>query len=57
MAIKQLMISKKIEQRKAILTDLTTQAEGLNTRSAELEKALEEVKVVEQIEVLCLIFS
>jgi len=52
MAIKQLMISKKIEQRKAILTDLTTQAEGLNTRSAELEKALEEAKSEEEIAVV-----
>ena len=49
MAIKQLMISKKIEQRKAILTDLTTQAAGLTTRSAELEKALEEAKTDEEI--------
>lgn len=49
MAIKQLMISKKIEQRKSILTDLTTQAEGLTTRSAELEKALEEAKTDEEI--------
>lgn len=50
MAIKQLMISKKIEQRKASLTELMTQAEGLNTRSAELEKALEEAKTDEEIE-------
>lgn len=49
MAIKQLMISKKIEQRKASLTELTTQAEGLTTRSAELEKALEEAKTDEEI--------
>lgn len=49
MAIKQLMISKKIEQRKAVLTDLTTQIEGLTTRSAELEKALEEAKIDEEI--------
>lgn len=52
MAIKQLMISKKIEQRKAILTDLTTQAEGLTTRSAELEKALEEAKTDDEIAVV-----
>ncbi|CAI3193121.1 phage major capsid protein [Clostridium neonatale] len=49
MAIRQLMLSKKIEQRKSSLTELMTQAEGLNTRSAELEKALEEAKTDEEI--------
>ncbi|GEQ22280.1 hypothetical protein CBU02nite_27860 [Clostridium butyricum] len=50
MAIKQLMLSKKIEQRKSSLTELQTQQEGLTTRSAELEKALEEAKTDEEIE-------
>ena len=49
MAIKQLMISKKIEQRKAILTDLLAEGTVLTTRSAELEKALEEAKIDEEI--------
>lgn len=49
MAIKQLMLSKKIEQRKSSLTELMTQAEGLNTRSANLEKALDEAKTDEEI--------
>lgn len=49
MAIKQLMISKKIEQRKSSLAEFMTQAEGLTTRSAELEKALEEAKTEEEI--------
>ncbi|NMF06262.1 phage major capsid protein [Clostridium beijerinckii] len=49
MAIKQLMISKKIEQRKSSLTELLIQGEGLKTRSAELEKALEEAKTDEEI--------
>ena len=49
MAIRQLMISKKIEQRKASLAELNAQQEGLTTRSAELEKALEEAKTDEEI--------
>ena len=50
MAIRQLMLSKKIEQRKSSLTELQTQQESLTTRSAELEKALEEAKTDEEIE-------
>lgn len=49
MAIRQLMLSKKIEQRKSSLAELQTQQEGLTTRSAELEKALEEAKTDEEI--------
>jgi HK97 family phage major capsid protein len=49
MAIRQLMLSKKIEQRKANLTELLTQEETFKTRSAELEKALEEAKTDEEI--------
>ncbi|WP_271814502.1 phage major capsid protein [Clostridium beijerinckii] len=49
MAIKQLMISKKIEQRKANLAELLTQEEAFKTRSAELEQALEEAKTDEEI--------
>jgi HK97 family phage major capsid protein len=49
MAIRQLMLSKKIEQRKSSLAELLTQEEGLTTRTAELEKALEEAKTDEEI--------
>lgn len=49
MAIKQLMISKKIEQRKSSLAEIQAQQEGLTTRSAELEKALEEAKTDEEL--------
>lgn len=49
MAIRQLMISKKIEQRKSSLAELLTQEETFKTRSAELEKALEEAKTNEEI--------
>lgn len=52
MAIRQLMLSKKIEQRKSSLAELQTQQEGLTTRSAELEKALEEAKTDEEIAVV-----
>jgi HK97 family phage major capsid protein len=49
MAIRQLMLSKKIEQRKANLAELLTQEEAFKTRSAELEQALEEAKTDEEI--------
>lgn len=49
MALKQLMISKKIEQRKSSLTELVTKQEGLSVRSAELEEALNEAKTDEEI--------
>jgi HK97 family phage major capsid protein len=49
MAIKQLMLSKKIEQRKTNLAELNTQQEGLTTRSKELENALDEAKTDEEI--------
>ncbi|MEV2908580.1 hypothetical protein ABNF65_07940 [Paenibacillus larvae] len=49
MALRQLMISKKIEQRKAALTELLEQENGFNTRSAELEAAIDEAKTDEEI--------
>lgn len=52
MALRQLMISKKIEQRKASLAELQTQEESLNTRSAELESAIDEAKTDEEIAVV-----
>ncbi|HYE11361.1 MAG TPA: phage major capsid protein [Patescibacteria group bacterium] len=50
--LKQLMLSKKIEQRKAALAELTTKEEALNTRSAELEGAIDEAKTDEEIAVV-----
>ncbi|MFU1797470.1 phage major capsid protein [Paenibacillus azoreducens] len=49
MALRQLMLSKKIEQRKAALAELVTQEEGFNTRSAELESAIDEAQNDEEI--------
>src|SRR5690625_3281787 len=43
------MISKKIEQRKAVLAELLIEEESFLTRSAELEAALEEAKTEEEI--------
>lgn len=48
--LKQLMLSKKIEQRKSSLTELLNQEEGFKTRSQELETALEEAQTDEEIE-------
>ena len=47
--LKQLMLSKKIEQRKAILNELIEQEKGFATRTAELEAALDEAKTDEEI--------
>jgi HK97 family phage major capsid protein len=52
MALKQLMLGKKIEQRKAALTTLLEQEDGFKTRSAELETALEEANTDEEIAVV-----
>jgi HK97 family phage major capsid protein len=49
MSLKQLMIGKKIEQRKSALADLLIQEEGFATRSKELEDALSEAKTDEEI--------
>lgn len=49
MALRQLMINKKIQQRKAILEELTLQQEGFITRAAELEKAIDEAETEEEI--------
>lgn len=49
MALKQLMLSKKIEQRKEALTELLKVADSLKTRSEEVEAALEEAKTDEEI--------
>ncbi len=47
--LRQLMISKKIEQRKAELAELQAKEEDLKTREAELEQALDEAKTDEEL--------
>lgn len=49
MALKQLMIQKKIDQRKSSLADLMLREEQFKTRSEELETALGEAKTEEEI--------
>jgi HK97 family phage major capsid protein len=49
MSLKQLMLGKKIEQRKSALADLMIKEEGFVTRSKELEDALSEAKTDEEI--------
>lgn len=49
MTLKQLMVSKKIEQRKSTLVDLMLREEEFQNRSAELVAALEEAKTDEEI--------
>jgi len=48
--LKQLMISKKIEQRKAALAELEEQEKGLKTRAEQVEAALAEAQADEEIE-------
>lgn len=47
--LKQLMLVKKIEQRKAELTELLEQETALKTRAEELEAAIDEAKTDEEI--------
>lgn len=49
MALKQLMIQKKIDQRNSVLADLMLREEGFKTRSEELETALSEAKTDEEV--------
>ena len=49
MALKQLMLSKKIEQRKAALTELLKTKNGLDKRAADLETAIGEAKTDEEM--------
>ncbi|MBO0962500.1 phage major capsid protein [Neobacillus sp. MM2021_6] len=49
MALRQIMLAKKIEQRKASLATLVANEEGLNTRSAELEASVEEAETDEEM--------
>lgn len=47
--LRQLMLSKKIEQRKASLAELQAKVEELKTREKELEQALDEAQTDEEI--------
>lgn len=47
--LKQLMIYKKIEQRKAVLAELEEQERGLETRAEQVEAALAEAQTDEEI--------
>ena len=47
--LKQLMIAKKIEQRKAVLAELEEQERGLQTRAEQIEAALAEAQTDEEI--------
>ncbi len=49
MALRQLVISKKIEQRKALIEELNNQESALKVRAAEVEKSLDEAKTEEEI--------
>lgn len=49
MALRQIMLAKKIEQRNSTLADLLIQEESFATRTKELETAIEEAKTDEEI--------
>ena len=49
MALKQLLLNKKIQQRKSNLEELLTQEANLNKRAADLEVSIEEAKTDEEI--------
>jgi HK97 family phage major capsid protein len=48
MALRQIMLTKKIEQRKASLAELIEQEKTLETRAQKLEQAIEEAQTVEE---------
>lgn len=50
MALKQLMLSKKIEQRKASLAELIKTEESLNKRTSDLETSIGEANTDEEME-------
>lgn len=52
MSLKQIMLAKKIEQRKSALATLLEQEEVFNTRSKELEAAIDEASTDEEISVV-----
>lgn len=47
--LKQIMLARKIEQRKASLAELVVQEEGFNKRSTDLETAIGEAKTDEEM--------
>jgi HK97 family phage major capsid protein len=49
MGLKQIMLAKKIEQRKSALAEFLEQERGFATRSEQLEKAIEEANTDEEI--------
>ncbi len=49
MALKQLLLNKKIQQRKSNLEELLTQEANLNKRATDLEVSIEEAKTDEEI--------
>lgn len=49
MALKQILLARKIEQRKSLLAELTGKDEDFSTRSADLEKAIDEAESDEEI--------
>lgn len=49
MALKQILLARKIEQRKSLLEELTTKDEDFATRSSNLENAIEEAESDEDI--------
>ncbi|WP_297420493.1 phage major capsid protein [Clostridium sp.] len=49
MALKQLLLNKKIQQRKSNIEELLTQETDLNKRAADLEVSIEEAKTDEEI--------
>ncbi len=49
MALRQIMLAKKIEQRKSSLTELLEQERALQARSEQLEQAIEEAATDEEI--------
>lgn len=50
--LRQLMLIKKIEQRKTGLTDILAKMQDINVRSTALEKAIEEAETEEEIAVV-----
>lgn len=49
MALKQIMLAKKIEQRKSALADLLKREDEFKTRSDDIEKAIEEAQTDEEL--------
>ena len=49
MALKQILVARKIEQRKALLAELVSHEEAFTKRSAELEAAIEEAENDEEL--------